>query len=195
MIKDDEKVKSEEEIKSELIQSVNNLTPDTLRGPEKKDHILDVYNNGLDLIAQAIMLLHEESGEDIGTLAQANVWLYPDFLRSILTNPLPKQEFQYEGKVPENTIIADGIDWSDHISRRRARVQLAQSRRNADFYSGHIPKTPDEGRDIILQQSDRKIVVEASGDMSKTVFHPALVYNWHHGLALSCIPEVNETTS
>ena len=174
----------------ELRGKVRSLSIEEIKSPEKSAHVQDCFDNGVYLIAQAIIAEMGERGANPNEIYENYVWPIKDFARTALTNPLPKQDFQYEEHevIPHEVLVADDHNWWQELTDKQKRALseiVGLDLMKADTFS---PQGPQKDTTEVIQQAKTPFTVLGEEGMSETTFYPVLIWHHHHGPSISCRP-------
>ncbi len=194
-----EKVSTIEEIIAEnLIVTVKGITPEQIKSAESRKSILETYENALDLIARGVIKDAQE--EDIPPiyLYERNIWDLTDFARTMLTNPLPRQAFEFEVEEqtpPLPSEIADYINW--WLVLTKEQKQAFSEIIGLDLTKADTFVPPSGEREVVhvIAQAKEIMTVAAQDDMPETNFYPTLIWIPHEGqtghIGLTALPVVS----
>lgn len=176
----------------QLEQKVRDFGPEQILKPEVAEEIRSDYESILDAIATSVLDASEQTGlppEEIYTAQQIAL---NDFVRAMLTPPLPLSEEQCEEEgMPYllDSWVADHTNWWERLSAEQKSafsnilgIDLFQ----ADKF---VPASIEEYQ--VIYKSDQLIKIPAALGLPATSFYPVLVCDWYRGPALTCIPVVN----
>lgn len=183
----------EEVVLSELIQRVKNFSPEQIRSSEVAGPIREAWENGLDLVARTIVEESQNRQLTPMNIFEEFIWPINDFARTVLSDPpLPPQEFMYEENetVPPEAVVADQHNWWEELSLEQKQALSEIVGLDLTKADNYIPPEGEENAHHVLTRTQKTLTVSAEGDLPETTFYPTLIWNWHHGPAVTCLPVV-----